>query len=421
MSIYTQYGRYQKAKLFKEMLESAGDTYMLLGLGNPYWDLDDKNQSIPVAPYDTSMINPDPAVNGNQFLDEHVNQYFSNTAYVDNTPNPPINIAANIEQSLSDGLANDSEQSGKYLNKCKDLIPPFPCIWQNYNNNNAKLLTLGGVDIYQNSYQDYYIDSSNADNFTTFNLCTYSSGAVAQNVQFPTDNYERQFFSELVLRGYARNLGDNNSLKYYVKHPAGLLGAVKVGISFVKDIGTSLDNSTYNGYVDQFWYGDRYWEVVDPNEDTLESYIDGDTNKIYPHHLLFSATINPRQLFTGNLNVDQNLIPRQIALYSKKATPTNIVNNTVVYSNGPNVYRVGDYVFNFGQYTKSDITNLTGSGQYDNAHILNFTLPCSTNNADRSDSNSYPQGDFKFILNDYIKGTVRNRHSVDRVAYIVGF
>lgn len=174
--------------------------------------------------------------------------------------------------------------------------------------------------------------------------------------------------------------------------------------------------------VDQFWYGDRYWEVVDPNEDTLESYIDGDTNKIYPHHLLFSATINPRQLFTGNLNVDQNLIPRQIALYSKKATPTNIVNNTVVYSNGPNVYRVGDYVFNFGQYTKTDIANLTtGSGQYDDAHILNFTFPCSTNNADRSDSNSYPQGDFKFILNDYIKGTVRNRHSVDRVAYIIGF
>ena len=420
MAIYTQYGRYQKAKLFKEMLESAGDTYMLLGLGNPYWDDTTKDQSIPVAPYDTSMINPDPAVVSNQFLDEHINQYFSNTAY--SQISPSIEISAKTEQSLINGHPNENEQSGEYLNICKDLIPPFPCVWQNYINNNAKLLTLGGVEIYQNSYQNYYIDSSNADNFTTFNLCTYSGGVIAENVNFPTDNYERQLFSELVLRGYARNLGDNNNLKYYVKHPAGLLGAVKVGISFVKDIGTSLDNSTYNGYVDQFWYGDRYWEVVDPNEDTLESYIDGGTNKIYPHHLLFSATINPRQLFTGNLNVDQNLIPRQIALYSKKATPTNIVNNNVVYSDGPNVYRVGDYVFNFGQYTNSDIVNLTtGSGQYDANHILNFTFPCSTNNANRSDSNSYPQGDFKFILNDYIKGTVRNRHSVDRIAYIIGF
>lgn len=417
MAIYTQYGRYQKAKLFKEMLESAGDTYMLLGLGNPYWDLDDKNQSIPVAPYDTSMINPNPAVVGNQFLDEHINQYFSNTAYA----NPPINITANIEQSLINGQPNSEQnptQSGKYLNICKDLIPPFPCIWHDANNHDT-LIT--GNDIEQDNYQNYYIDSR--VNFTKFDLCTYSDGVVTPDIEFPSDNYERQFFSELVLRGYARNLGQgDNNLKYYVKHPAGLLGAVKVGISFVKDIGTSLDNSTYNGYVDQFWYGDRYWEVVDPNEDTLESYIDGDTNKIYPHHLLFSATINPRQLFTGNLNVDQNLIPRQIALYSKKATPTNIVNNNVVYSNGPNVYRVGDYVFNFGQYTNSDIANLTtGSGQYDNAHILNFTFPCSTDNENRSDSNSYPQGDFKFILNDYIKGTVRNRHSVDRVAYIIGF
>ena len=409
MAIYTQYGRYQKAKLFKEMLESAGDTYMLLGLGNPYWDLDDKNQSIPVAPYDTSIINPDPAVNDNQFLDEHVNQYFSNTAYA----NPPINIAANIEQSLIDGQPNTDEQSGKYLNKCKDLIPPFPCIWQNYEANNQSVIST--PDIKQNDYQSYYIDSSN--NFTTFTLNKYDGSISPYNITFPTDNYERQFFSELVLRGYARNLGQSDTnLKYYIKHPAGLLGAVKVGISFVKDIGTSLDNSIYNGYVDQFWYGDRYWEVVDPNEDTLESYIDGDTNKIYPHHLLFSATINPRQLFTGNLNVDQNLIPRQIALYSKKAAPTDIVNNNVVYSNGPNVYRVGDYVFNFGQYTNSDIANLTGSGQYDDAHILNFTFPCSTDN-----ENSYPKGDFKFILNDYIKGTIRNRHSCDRIAYIVGF
>jgi hypothetical protein len=405
MAIYTQYGRYQKAKLFKEMLESAGDTYMLLGLGNPYWDDDTKDQSIPVAPYDTSMINPYPVVNGNQFLDAHINQYFSNDT--------------GVECSLVRGRPNyQNEQSGKYLNKCKDLIPPFPCIWHSYVEDEQDSL-ITGTNIKQSTYQNYYIDSRT--NFTEFYLKEY--GNISESpIQFPTDNYERQFFSELVLRGYARNLGQGDSnLKSNVKHPAGLLGAVKVGISFVKDIGTSLDNSTYNGYVDQFWYGDRYWEVVDPNEDTLESYIDGDTNKIYPHHLLFSATINPRQLFTGNLNVDQNLIPRQIALYNKKATPTNIVNNTVVYSNGPNVYRVGDYVFNFGQYTKTDIANLTVSGQYDNAHILNFTFPCSTNNADRSDSNSYPQGDFKFILNDYIKGIVRNRHSVDRIAYIVGF
>jgi len=390
MAIYTQYGRYQKAKLFKEMLESAGDTYMLLGLGNPYWDLDDKNQPIPVAPYDITHITDPDNSNDNQFYDNHVNQYFSKIGY-------------NPISTVIDG----EPQEDTHASVCKDLIPPFPCVWHDANNNDP---LISDTAIMQNDYQNYYIESSNS--FTDFTLHTYTND-IPDTIYWPSDNYERQFFSELVLRGYAQSACSSPSL---IKHPAGLLGAVKVSISFVKDIGTTLDNT--DNSIDQFWYGDRYWEVVDPNEDTLESYIDGTINKVYPHHLLFSATINPRQLFANNLNIDQNLIPRQIALYSKKLTPT-VDGNDVVYEHGPNSYRVGDYVFNFGQYTISDINDIISADAQ--AKILNFTFPCSLNTSSRSDSNSYPQGDFKFILNDYIKGTIRNRHSVDRIGYIVGF
>lgn len=404
MAIYTQYGRYQKAKLFKEMLESYGDTYMLLGLGNPYWDDATKDQSIPVAPYDTSMINPDPAVVSNQFLDGNINQYFCNTA--DNQINPPIDDK--VEHSLIDGRPNldaqDPSRSGKYLDKVKDLVPPFPCIWQHYNYS-TPLLTIGGVPIYQDSYQDYYITSN--DNYTTFELYSYSGGILASNIQFPTNQYERQFFSELVLRGFSLS---NCSAPYLVKHPSGFLGCVRCGISFVKDIGTSIDLN-YTGSIDQFWYGDRYWEVVDPNETTLDSYIDGVVNKVYPHHLLFSATINPRQLFAGNLNIDQNLIPREVAIFSKSVNPLNQVH-------GRSTYRVGEYIFNFGQYNSDEaeaIKNVQIGGESAQDKVLNFTFPCTVGN------DTFPQGEFKFILNDYIKGTVRNRHSVDRIGYIVGF
>lgn len=395
MAIYTQYGRYQKAKLFKEMLESEGDTYMLLGLGNPYWDLDNKDQSIPVAPYDTSQINPDPPVNNNQFLDANVNQYFSKIGY---NPIPTV--------------IDGEPQEDTHTSVCKDLVPPFPCIWKNYTGNNQEVISTPAI--MQNDYQNYYIES--LDNFTNFRLHTYTND-IPDTIYWPSDNYERQFFSELVLRGYAQTACSSPSL---IKHPAGLLGAVKVSISFVKDIGTTLNNT--DNSIDQFWYGDRYWEVVDPNEDTLESYIN-DTTKIYPHHLLFSATINPRQLFAGNLNIDQNLIPRQIALYSKKLTPTADGNN-VIYTHGPNSYRVGDYIFNFGQYSADEIDDGNGHGlKYESLggnligtdRILNFTFPCTV------DGKTYPQGDFKFILNDYIKGTIRNRHSVDRIGYIIGF
>lgn len=420
MAIYTQYGRYQKAKLFKEMLESYGDTYMLLGLGNPYWDLEVKNQPIPVAPYDTSHINPNPSIDNNQFLDANVNQYFSNVDYTDQESQ--YNVSAKVEQSLTNGAPNETEDTGKYLAKCKDLIPPFPCIWHDVNGDQGTLIA--EKIIHQNDYQNYYISTSD---YQTYTLNTYLGGS-AGTIQYPTDPYERQFFSELVLRNFAHA---NCSKPGLIKHPAGLLGCVRCGISFVRDIGTSLDTN-YVGGVDQFWYGDRYWEVVDPNEDTLESYIN-DTTKIYPHHLLFSATINPRQLFAENLNIDQNLIPREVAIFSKKLTYT-VDGNDIEYEHGPSTYRVGEYIFNFGQYTKKDIDDTSdpqnprglkyetlGGETIGTNRILNFTFPCTINEQSPSDDNSYPAGDFKFILNDYIKGTIRNRHSVDRIGYIVGF
>jgi hypothetical protein len=56
----------------------------------------------------------------------------------------------------------------------------------------------------------------------------------------------------------------------------------------------------------------------------------------------------------------------------------------------------------------SENTEPTGPGE-----VLDFTLPV--------DGDKYPDGDFKFLLNDYIHGHVREVHSVDRFGYIVGF
>ena len=56
MAIYTQYGRYLKAKQFKEMLEDKYEAYMLFGLGNPKWTDSNENQPMPFGPHNTNIL-----------------------------------------------------------------------------------------------------------------------------------------------------------------------------------------------------------------------------------------------------------------------------------------------------------------------------------------------------------------------------
>lgn len=400
MAIYTQYGRYLKAKLFKEMLDSYGDTYMLLSLGNPQWDNvgSAQTQPMPAAPYNTTCLLESSA--DSPFMDNHVTQSF-------------ISLT-NDGAYKKDTVVDSSPVTGTLINRCKDLNPPFPCIFCNFQEgDNVEIFTVGSTTVTQNNYNEFYIDEDSIEHTTHLYRISVSGGtATVSNCgellfSSLSTSYERQYFVELYLRGL--------SCKKRYRHPCGLLGAVKCSISFVKDI----QNSEYIGDANQFWYGDRYWEIVNPLDDDLDRYItDSKPNQlVYPHHLLFNATVNPRQL-CDNLSYDQCISARHIALYTKKRLyDTN--GGISLYSSGPVVYSIGNYIFNFGQYTEADINNTSIVAGEDRGKVLNFTLPCSISNGSSTDK--YPDGDFKFILNDYIKGSIKNEHSVDRFGYILGF
>lgn len=391
MAIYTNYGRYLKAKLFKEAIESQGAAYMLLGLGNPQWDVSGSNQSITIAPYNTSIISQ-ADVNTNQFYDANVCSYFQAGT-------------TQINAALVNGVINTSSTEGKYLNKVKNLVAPFPCIWTGDSVEGSDpaecgaQLTFGsGITVPQNSYQNYYVKYD--DN--QYKLCT-TSGSNEQTIEIPADDsIEKQYFAEMLLRG--SSIVGANALPENI-YPVGLLGAIKCSISFVKDIGFG-NNNHYTGDISQFWYGDRYWEIVNPDESDLDNYIEDDedsdgTQKIYPHHLVFTATVNPRTLYP-NLNIDKSIVPRQIAIYTK-ATDSG--------TSLPVCYRANEYYFNFGQFNSS-----FGPTSYAD-RILNFTLPCTV------DTMQYPNDPnrFRFVLNDYIRGQVRDDRSVDRFGYVIGF
>lgn len=421
MAIYTNYGRYIKAKHFKEMIQSQGALYMVLGFGNPKWDnmesfgdeslnTEENVQKMPIAPYNTDIITKDTTEmpsSLNQFFDDKVQQVFLYSS--GNTNNKEVSIYNGKPCKGLDGV--DDTSTGELMYKYKNLVPPFPCIWHSESGTDP-LITDSTVT--QNTYENYYITEDGNDGYLLNNIISGTSVPITWPSQSsPLADVERQYFSELALRGESISNGNF--------HPAGILGAVKCTVSFVKDVGTEFDRIEPNGNA-FFWYGDRYWQIVNADDEDIDRYITeydpsdnaDNTQVIYPHHLVVRAMIPP-STFTGELRFDQHLIAREIALFTKKQRPSSNPGEA------PEVlkpsYRVSDCIFNFGQYYK-DSNDHWNVDPGDNKQVLNFTLPCTI------DGRTYPgdEYDFKFILHDYIRGGgVRHPHSMDLISYIIGF
>lgn len=390
MAIYTNYGRYLKAREFKEILSGENnETYMLFGIGNHLWD---GESEIPIAPYNTTIITENIENTVNQFSDYNVNQYFMKSSEVIQT----MLNGAPLEESAADII--------------KDYLPPFPCVWQNYDDNDILISQDDGAprDIARNEYHLYYIQS-NDDSYDWYKIEDGDSDSIGTSIAI-TEMPQAQHFSELVLRGNALKHNE-----FYLKNsvapcvPVGLLGAVKCNIDFVKDIGTDEDNQ-YSGKSNQFFYGDRYWEIVSPDEK-----LTGDPSKdVLPHHLIITSTINPRNM-QEVLKLDQNIVPRQIAIYTRKK---KIVDGSV--KDGATFYRVHQNLFNFGQYEQSDFKDVLPN---ECGEILNFSPAYYTTSGDDKVLHQGNIDDrFNLLLVDYIKGSARaDKHAIDRFGYVIGF
>lgn len=417
MAIYTQYGRYLKAKQFKEMLEDKYEAYMLFGLGNPKWTDSNENQPMPFGPHNTNILlyETDTA---NQFYDDKVQQYFTD--------------ANTAEQFVS-----YSKPITEYARKVAELLPVFPAIWYKHpvptkeDDPTSDMFTIStdinndDINIDLMKYQNYYIQSGSDG----FHLKDVTNPAFDNKVNIPSTPIAKMYFAELYLRGLA--------IENHIMAPVGLLGAIKCNLSLVRDLGT--DESKYTGLQSQFWYGDRYWEIVNPNDTSLEDYIkykdeSGNSStsgvaEYYPTHLLFTSMINPRNL-CDNLNIDNCIAPQQLAIYIRKKHYNTDIN---AYENGKPYYRVdGNNIFNFGQYTANDIGALEYNsdkraytipdpkGTDKKISVFNFTLP-DKNHKYNYDDPKLNDGEFKLLLHDYIKGQIRENHSIEKIGYIVGF
>jgi hypothetical protein len=393
MAIYTQYGRYLKAKQFKELLTETNDTYMVFGIGNPQWDNPSSDQNITVAPYNTSILLDPATYTDNQFYDNKVCQYFQ--CYDNGGSGGTLSIHISIKDSVPDSDYNE----GNYIDICKDVNPVFPSTW--HGETDIEIISIpkpepDGTVVKQSNYHEFYITKDDGN----FYLHKVGDSNYNEEVTIPDDNLKRQYFYEMYIRG--KSLERNDSIQNTlpgIRVPVGLLGAVRCSINFVKDIG---DN--YTGDIDQFWYGDRYWQIVRPDEDNpIPSDVSLDDR--FPHHLLITATVNPRYL-CSEISVDNLLVPRQIAIYTAQKDLAR-----------ERYYRAYENIFNFGQYSSDDITKINNMADHEDYYgkILNFTIPTLTDTYETTD------GEFKLVLHDYIRGQIRDAHSVDRFGYVISF
>jgi len=386
-------------------------------MGDPDWD--SNRLSLPIAPYNSSITDRSnllsdftDSADENQFFDNRLAMYFlAKSGFVKNP-----------------------------LSKYNTILPKFPCLWEYDEVPDEPGILMVGGDLKipdKNDYYKYYIKKEGND----YKLCrTDSSNEEIINYNSINDDVSREYFAELYLRGMSI---ENN----WITTP-GLLGALKCKIEFVKDIGASETN--YTGGLNQFYYGDRYWEVV-PDAD-LAYYSDFEFNhgldsglqlkdKVnfnYPTHLLISTLVNPGYLMQ-DLNFDQHLCARQIAICtSPKVTDTE--NKPV---EGLAYYRASDYIFNFGQYVarksgdsihyeKPSTTDIYDASLFPDTSppenkILDFTLPYKFDATGtilyptEADLSTSAARKFNFILHDYILGNRRDAHSADRIGYVIGF
>lgn len=415
MAIYTQYGRYLKAKQFKEMLEDKYEAYMLFGLGNPKWTDSNENQPMPFGPHNTNILLYETDTT-NQFYDTNVQQYFT-------------------DGDTTEQFVSYSKPITEYARKVAELSPVFPAIWYKYEIPTDPEIPLptdmftisNDVNIDLMKYQNYYIQSGGDG----FHLKDITTPTLDNKVNIPSTPIAKMYFAELYLRGLA--------IENHIIAPVGLLGAIKCNLSLVRDLG--IDESKYTGLQSQFWYGDRYWEIVNPNDTSLEDYIkykDESGNlstsgvaEYYPTHLLFTSMINPRNL-CDNLNIDNGIAPQQLAIYIRKKHYNTDIN---AYESGKPYYRVdGNNIFNFGQYTAESIKDynieyIQAARAYqlsnkdkplNEKYIFNFTLPDKNHKYNYNDP-KLNDGEFKLLLHDYIKGQIRESHSIEKIGYIVGF
>lgn len=390
MGIYTDYGRFIKAREFKRWCNSGAGIWFGFGMGSPRWDYEVKtndNSSKPNVPTSSpAAYTPlyrwyakynDPSWSDPSGTDLADQEYaFLDRSYIIPTEAMPDPIPT--EPTNSD-LRNNA-----LTTPSDDLSPSISRLISGLNPSISTTLwdpAYAGSD----SSSQYYPSPSIPVFPATYradwdaHISDYSSDTTV-----PTDPED---FEEYAYNIYFHKILGRNA-------PLGLLSYIQGKAVFVEPI----KDSELQDSLKMFKYGAHYWRIVPDTEVN---------SKKLPHHVLLTVSVFPNELIDDTI-AERYLLVRQVSVFkfpdylvteweldttplprSKQVIPASKIN--MLY---PGAYRM---------------TNL-------------FNIPFNCRNPMEPNSGTYSSDcTIEMLINDFMTGRKRDVQQTDRYGYIIGF
>ena len=393
MGIYTDYGRYMKARQFRNWAMSGAGIWFGFGIGSPRWDFkindsENGNRLIPNVPtsapasftsvyrWFTSYKNIDPST-GDLAPQEYA---LIDTSYVENsstlqpiipTPNKPTN--AEIKQNSATTPSGFFEPAICWLDA---NVPDID--WEPFDPSN-----ISSSETYPSPYIPPFPIGYRND---WEHLMSYYDPSQQTPPSDPTE-YE----------AYAYWTHFNDS----VNNPLGFLSFIQGMAHFVEPLDDDTPQTPDNA-LKTFKYGANQWRIVPDSEISFEKL---------PHHVLLTVNVFPNDLSDDDI-AEQYLHVRQVSVFKFP----DIMLQMFPDLNSPSVPRSAqvlkrkDIWFIADYYNPSDlwsVANPTGH-KY---------VPYGFDAAPSSGSSQYAE----MLINDFMTARIRSVQQTDRYGYIVGF
>lgn len=386
MGIYTDYGRYMKARNFRQWAMSGAGIWFGFGIGSPRWDFQVSNGVQPVPNVPTSA----PAA--------FTSLYRWFTSYKGIDPNTGDLNAS--EYALIDTSYIEDDATLQPLSP----IPTKPTnaeIKQDYETVPTDelsvgvqyLTTSGGVSI-DNHLWDSTAPSVSQMNYPSPFMPPFPAGYmhdwdVLKQYYNATPQLPPSDPSEYEAYAYWTHFNDS------ILNPLGFLAFIQGAVHFVEPLDGDVAQSPENT-LKTFKYGANHWRIVPESEISL--------NKL-PHHVLLTVNVFPNDLSEDDI-AEQYLHVRQVSVFK---FPDSVLNDipALALDNIPRsaqVLRRKDCWF-----TANTLHPFPPSGV--------TRIPYGFDAAPSTGSSQYAE----MLINDYMTARIRTVQQTDRYGYIVGF
>ena len=407
MGIYTEYGRFVKARQFKEWCNAGAGIWFGFGIGSPEWDniitdnsITDSRDRPNTPPSSPNLYSPlyrwftsykedqgdtPPATLAPQELSLIDRSYWGivDGSWPDN--NTIINNPSTPTDSYAPSLgfySSDTPEFFHYTNRKEDdytlLFPQVPVFPQAYEND-----WVGDgkpIDVYQST-------SSFDPDVEPNDSSQYESFAYNYHIYYSGSNYSNSLFGA----------------------PLGFMSFIQGSAHFVipledGEVDSPIDN------IRRFKYGNHYWRVLQDSD--IESSM-GDIH--LPHHILLTVSVFPNDIARSSL-VEMQLPIRQVSVFKfpdSLITPLGL--DVSPLPRGNQVIRRDSLNMVYHQLNNDNSITPSPddpSSQRKGIPFHAFT-PMNPNNSEAPT--------IEMIINDFMTARRRDVQQTDRYGYIIGF